>query len=748
MAQDVPVTPGRQARAVLHRAGELLGAARAVVEEYRGAQQAVRDATRSLEDALARAELTAFPVSRLRDVTRGQLRETTVEALTAAGYTSVGQVLDADTHALRRVPGIGSTTAAQLLAAAQQLHQSAAGAVAVRINVDAAGGADPASAARHTQLVLALNRLLLAGPGIPEAAAVAERTAEALEPQLATARPTASRLTSILLGRERRTAAKASLAALTELLAQADADDVPLALGQAATDLMRGPAPTDEAWLDFQVRAADYYTLLGRIADLPEDRASTEGFLPSGIAEEIRAQPLDESLLRVSLRGYQAFGARFALVRRRVLIGDEMGLGKTIQAIAAMAHLRAAEEARHFLVVCPAGVLINWIREVEARSTLPAYRAHGRDREASIAAWTAHGGVLVTTYDLLWTLELPTALDLGMLVADEAHYVKNPATRRADAVQKLIRRRTTGRVLFLTGTPMQNHVAEFRSLVGQLQPKLVHTIGYGTAAGDSKAFRAAVAPCYLRRNQPDVLTELPGVIYADAWEEFSDGDRAAYRKAVADGNFMAMRRAGYADPKRSAKLHRLRELVGEAAENGLKVVVFSTFLDVLQTAHDALTVSGPVAEAGTVTGMLTGAVPTDRRQELVDAFTRAPGHAVLLAQIRTGGIGLNLQAASVVVLCEPQLNPALEAQAVGRAHRMGQVRRVQVHRLLATDSVDQHLLGILEEKKARFDAYARRSELAESVPEALDISEPDLARRIVEDEQLRLALGGGPAPPD
>ncbi|RFU87175.1 ATP-dependent helicase [Streptomyces triticagri] len=744
-----------------------------MVDEHRGAQQAVRDATRSLEDELARAELAAFPPSRLRDVTRGQLREAAIEALTAAGYTSVGQVLDADVHTLRRVPGIGSTTAAQLRSAAEQLHQSATGIVAVRIDVDAARGAgsaaepQTASAAKHTQLVLALNRLLLAGPGIAEAAALAERTAQELEPHLTTARPTASRLKLMLTGRERRAAARASLGTLVELLARADADDVPLALGQATTDLLRGPVPADQAWLDFQVRAADYYTLLGQVADLPEDRASTEGFLPSGIAEEIRAQPLDESLLDVSLRGYQAFGARFALARRRVLIGDEMGLGKTIQAIAAMAHLRAADGARHFLVVCPAGVLINWIREVETRSALPAYRAHGPDREAAFAAWVEHGGVLVTTYDLLWTLKLPTALELGMLVADEAHYVKNPATRRADAVQKLIRRRNTGRVLFLTGTPMQNHVAEFRVLVGQLQPSLVRTIGYGMAAGHSKAFRAAVAPCYLRRNQPDVLTELPGVIHADEWEEFSDGDRAAYRRAVADGNFMAMRRAGYADPERSAKLQRLRELVEEAAENDLKVVVFSAFLDVLQTVHDALTDVTDVTDnrsedtdagadtdtdtdavaAGTVTGLLTGAVPTDRRQELVDAFTRASGHAVLLAQIRTGGVGLNLQAASVVVLCEPQLNPALEAQAVGRAHRMGQVRRVQVHRLLATDSVDHKLLGILEEKKARFDAYARRSELAESVPEALDISEPDLARRIVEDEQLRLALGGGAAPP-
>ncbi|MFI9365631.1 helicase-related protein [Kitasatospora sp. NPDC053057] len=113
----------------------------------------------------------------------------------------------------------------------------------------------------------------------------------------------------------------------------------------------------------------------------------------------------------------------------------------------------------------------------------------------------------------------------------------------------------------------------------------------------------------------------------------------------------------------------------------------------------------------------------------------------LLSRIQAGGVGLNIQAASVVILCEPQVKPAMEAQAVGRAHRMGQVRRVQVHRLLATDSVDQRMLDILRAKHRLFDAYARRSEVAESTPDAVDVSEQSLAVRIVEEEQLRLAAG-------
>src|SRR5690606_7218624 len=194
--------------------------------------------------------------------------------------------------------------------------------------------------------------------------------------------------------------------------------------------------------------------------------------------------------------------------------------------------------------------------------------------------------------------------------------------------------------------------------------------------------------------------------------------------------FMAMRRAAYADPEKSAKLQRLRELVDEAAENGLKVVVFSYFRDVLAVVRRALAEedggasgadganradnaadgAGGGVRRPVVLGPISGSVSAAGRQQIVDDFTGTDGPAVLLSQIEAGGVGLNLQAASVVVLGEPQVKPTLEHQAVARAHRMGQTRPVQVHRLLATDSVDERLLQILENKSRLFDAYARRSD--------------------------------------
>jgi SNF2 family DNA or RNA helicase len=143
---------------------------------------------------------------------------------------------------------------------------------------------------------------------------------------------------------------------------------------------------------------------------------------------------------------------------------------------------------------------------------------------------------------------------------------------------------------------------------------------------------------------------------------------------------------------------------------------------------------------GRAFGPLTGSVPAARRQELVDAFAAHRGPAVLVSQIQAGGVGLNIQAASVVVLCEPQVKPTIEEQAIARSHRMGQVRGVQVHRLLTPDSVDTRMLELLASKRRLFDQYARRSDIADATPDAVDISEAELARQVVAAERRRLAL--------
>ena len=177
-------------------------------------------------------------------------------------------------------------------------------------------------------------------------------------------------------------------------------------------------------------------------------------------------------------------------------------------------------------------------------------------------------------------------------------------------------------------------------------------------------------------------------------------------------------------------MQRLVEIVLEAEANGRRVVVFSHFLDVLSDIARHM--------PGRVFGPLTGSVAASQRQVLVDDFSAAKKGAVLVAQIVAGGVGLNIQAASVVVICEPQFKPTTEWQAIARAHRMGQLESVQVHRLLSEEGVDQRLREILATKKALFESFARESDLAASAPEAYDVTEAELARDIIAAERERL----------
>ena len=140
-----------------------------------------------------------------------------------------------------------------------------------------------------------------------------------------------------------------------------------------------------------------------------------------------------------------------------------------------------------------------------------------------------------------------------------------------------------------------------------------------------------------------------------------------------------------------------------------------------------------------VIGPLTGDIPPTERQAMVDELTNTSGPAVLVSQIQAGGVGLNIQAASVVIIAEPQLTPSIEEQAIARAHRMGQVRRVDVHRLLCEDSVDQRILELLAGKREAFDEYARRSDMAKATPDAIDTaSETELRNAILAAERTRL----------
>lgn len=661
--------------------------------EFRAAVASAGNAVRQAE---ARKLVAEMPVERLKDATNGQLR---INALTGAGIRTVQQVLDQGGRILS-LPGVGETTGNRMVGAARTIWQTTVDEMPVRIDIKQRSPAT--SELLKTLRAWDAARSIRSATSDLAAADSLRRLLESLD----------SRTSHVVVVPETSSVAE---------LRRAIAD-----VGRRASLLDgRGGSAARDPWDDFMARPADYYAMLSELGFLSDDEEKIQGDLPAEIVEAIRELKLETTHLKASLRGYQSFGARFAIVQRNVIIGDEMGLGKTIESLAVLTHLRA-KGSHHFLVVCPAAVVTNWVREVTAKSDLRAHRLHGAARDSSLTSWIRSGGVAVTTYDSLGWLEgqIPERAKPACLILDEAHYIKNPAAQRTQRSTTLIQ--SCERSILLTGTPLENRIEEFRNLVGYLRPDL--TISATEFA--PRQFRKQVAPAYLRRNQQDVLTELPALVEVDEWMPLSGADQQHYRTAVADGNFMAMRQAAMRAGAKSQKMQRLLDIVEEAEDNERRVLVFSHFRDVLDEVAAAL--------PGKVFGPLTGSVPAAKRQNMVDEFSKAPHGAALVAQIVAGGVGLNIQSASVVVICEPQLKPTTEWQAIARSRRMGQLESVQVHRLLSEDGVDRRITEILARKSELFDEFARVSETAGSAPEAFDISDAEIAREIVASERERL----------
>jgi len=675
-----------------------LGSLIRVVEETANVEDALRrDATRA-GNTIRRAEASKvvndMPLERLKEVTRDRLTLTPLQRL---GWKTVGRVMQSEEF-LASIPGIGDLSAARIAGAARTLWQTTFEEMPVRIDVSR-------RQPETTKLLRCLGKWL----AFRDSAKTLSKDrilARQLKP-LANASSVASLL---LLGANSHQDLKAAVSAVHELMKRAESIDPSRETG-------------GDPWDGFLRRPADYFALLAELGFITENEEKVHGELPQEIVTAVRALELRGDHLHVSLRGYQSFAARFALVQKRVLIGDEMGLGKTIEALAVLAHLKATGKT-HFLVLCPAAVVTNWMREVESKTTLAAHRLHGYERDTAARNWRRRGGVAITTYESLgWFTRLTPAVSVDCVISDEAHALKNPAAQRSRRSAEILAK--SRHAVLMTGTPLENRVEEFRQLISYLRPDLTSQVPDFAP----RRFRKQVAPAYLRRNTTDVLTELPERIDVDEWVAPSASDLATYRTAVASGNFMAMRQAAMQGPE-SSKVERLLELVEEAEDNGHKVIVFSYFRQVLGTLSQLI--------PGKVFGPLTGSVTAAARQIMVDDFTRARGGAVLLSQVVAGGVGLNIQAASIVILCEPQLKPTMEEQAIARAHRMGQVRTVQVHRLLSEEGVDARIVELLAKKRALFDEFARHSETAASAPEAYDLSEAELARQIVDEERTRL----------
>lgn len=466
-----------------------------------------------------------------------------------------------------------------------------------------------------------------------------------------------------------------------------------------------------KAWTDFSENSINYYNVIEEVYPGVLGNDDSIYGLPEELARQIQEECFFPDGLLCKLRRYQEWGVKYALHQEKVLLGDEMGLGKTIQAIATMVSLKNTGAA-HFLVVCPASVVTNWCREITKHSRLRVTKIHGVGKTSALKSWLKTGGVAVTNFQSTSYVQLEDNYRFSLLVVDEAHYIKNAGTRRSINTRNLATH--AERLLFMTGTALENNVDEMISLIDVLNPSVASQIKGLAFMASAPRFREKIAPVYYRRKREDVLTELPDKIESKEWCTLMPEEELLYENAVLGKNYQESRRVSWNidDLNRSSKAHRLKEIVEEAEAEGRKVLVFSFFLDTIKRIYEFL--------QGKCLNPITGAVNVNRRQEIIDEFDQSPAGTVLLAQINSGGTGLNIQTASVVVICEPQFKPSIENQAISRAYRMGQSRNVLVYRLLCENTIDEKLINVLEEKQKIFDAFADKSVAAQRSVEVDD----------------------------
>jgi superfamily II DNA or RNA helicase len=690
-------------------------------------EQQIAEALKALRARHVHDSLSGMPVECLKDYTRS----VKLQHLEAAGYHTLADLQGVSAHRLQQHYGIGPKSAPQIQRAVSALSDKLYN---ERIRLPPPDEIGP----KYRPLLAAVYQRLRCR-AIPNVLLTRlQATSCRFEQGVADARR-AGRFFNRLF---RRSQTEANLQVAYQQLSDLQQSPETAQLLEDANSALQNLIPPEDVQdltTDYRDHYADYFSILDQALDAAWGADSSQkqeidrgrrGGVPEDIAGRVERFELSLEDLNVDLRGYQVFGTKYLLHQQRTVLGDEMGLGKTIQAMAAMNHLRHKEGATHFLVICPASIVGNWVREISDRLTIPVRLLHGAQRDHEAELWRREGGIGVTSYTTLNSLNGMLGGPIHFLVADEAHYVKNPNAQRSQNLAQLAAQ--AKRVALMTGTALENHPAEFVNLIHMCDRGLADRLRKTSADPVSavvgaRSFERLIAPVYLRRNQEDVLHELPDCIEIDQWVALNSADYARYVDTVGSRQLMAMRQAANGESVSSAKFERLGELLEHYRSERRKVVVFSYFLRALDLVGEL--VGNHVR--------IDGSVPANRRMEVIDTFNSQHGSAVMACQITAGGVGINLQSASAVILLEPQLKPTTEWQAIKRVHRMGQSRKVVVHRILARDTVDETLQELLGRKTSLFNEYARESAIKNVSAAATDTSEATLAQRLVEMEVRR-----------
>ena len=621
-----------------------------------------------------------------------------VKALRENGFTNYADVFTASMYQISAIRGISEDGAYRIKHIVSDVADTASKTTKLKLSAD---NRTPYT----TKLVMAVSKYQRAKQISSESAKLYDQNKEEIEMELENIQVATSFFRWIFASSEKKQLAIESYEQLQKKINSKYGEKI-YSLENENRNLDR--ISDEETWDEFQKQPIRFTNILeNTVPGMLGNQDSVYG-LPEQLAREVQDECFFPDGLLCELRRYQEWGVKYILHQGKVLLGDEMGLGKTIQAIATMVSLKNTG-ATHFVVLCPASVIINWCREVQKFSKLRAIKVHGSGRNAALQEWIKTGGVAVTTYETTSYFELPDKFRYSLLVVDEAHYIKNPDARRSINTKRLSS--YADRLLFMTGTALENKVEEMTNLIEILQPEIAKEVQGMKMLSSAPQFREKVASVYYRRKREDVLTELPDLLENEEWCQLGLEEELEYENAIlsSGNNFNAVRRVSWnvSDLRKSSKATRMLEIIEQAKEEGRKVIVFSFYLDVIEKISSLL--------GNQCTEPINGSVTPVRRQEIIDEFDNAPAGKVLVSQIIAGGTGLNIQSASVVIFCEPQLKPSIENQAISRAYRMGQARNVLVYRLLCDNTIDERIMEMLAEKQAVFNAFADKSVAAENV---------------------------------
>lgn len=424
---------------------------------------------------------------------------------------------------------------------------------------------------------------------------------------------------------------------------------------------------------------------------------------------------------------YQYQGVAFLYPRYSAILADEMGLGKTMQAITAIRMLLRSREIRSVLLICPKPLVTNWRREFSLWAPeIPLTIIEG-DAAKRQWQWTQENApVKIANYELLMRDRevLDAELHFDLVVLDEAQRIKNTSSTTSQVARSICRSRNWA----LTGTPIENTPDDLVGIFEFLSP------GYLRPGMGARRLSELVKDHILRRTKDMVLKDLPPKLFRDAELDLSPEQRATYEMAENEG-VMRLNGMGHEitiqhvfelvlrlkqicnfDPATgaSSKLERLEADLEEVAASGKKAIVFSQWVQSIDVIRGSLERFGPLE--------YHGRIPSKSRDGVLKQFKEDPTKHVILMSYGAGSVGLNLQFCEYVFLFDRWWNPAVEDQAINRAHRIGAAGPVTVTRMLSLGTIEERINDVLNHKRELFDQIIGQT----AAPASLGLSQAEI----------------------